>query len=344
MALNFVITKNLTTEVDQNVDPLYVRTPYLIQEPDNRIFQYYILPQKNTVWDKQSNIPLGQYNPLPWGKPNRHLTMRAASKIGVKHFPQIGAIGFYKDLYTSQSTILCPVHEEQETYDPPTLSAALNGKEVNIKITPSVESVYTCYRIVMRSGYFAVEYILYNLEESVDAPLVKGEYEVYAIGHNESTGTYSSWSNIVKLTVTEGKSTWEPESLKVPMKLSDLTDINIVDLLNAQMLRYNAETQRWENVDATAVGATRIVEITLLATAWVVDEALRTYTQVVSVPGVTPHSKIDLQPSAEQLVDFHERDVNFTVENNDGIITVYAVGDKPQTEYTIQATITEVTS
>lgn len=344
MALNFVITKNLTTEVDQNVDPLYVRTPYLIQEPDNRIFQYYILPQKDTVWDKQANIPLGQYNPLPWGKPNRHLTIRAASKIGVKHFPQIGAIGFYKDLYTSQSTIMCPIHEEQETYDPPTLSIALSGNSVSVKITPPDGSTYTCYRVVMRSGYFAVEYILYNLDESVAAPLVNGDYEVYAIGYNELTSTHSAWSNIEHISITGQRDTWEPESLKVPMKLSDLTDINIVDLLNAQMLRYNAETQRWENVDATAVGATRIVEITLLATAWVVDEALHTYTQVVSIPGATPRSKVDLQPSAEQLVEFHERDVNFTVENNDGIITVYAVGDKPQTEYTIQATITEVTS
>lgn len=343
MALNFVVIKNLTTEVDQNVEPLYVHTPYLIQEPDNKIFQYYILPKKHTAWDKQTEVPLGQYDVLPWGFPYKHLTTRAVSKIGVKHFPQIGAIGFYKDLYTALSTVLAPIHEYPEMYNPPTLQVALTGNIVSLKIMPPDSSEYTCYRVIFRNSYFAVEYIVYNLEEEVDPPLVKGDYEVYAIGYNENTGTYSSWSNIVPLTITEGRDTWEPESLKVPMKLSDLTDINLVDLLNAQMLRYNAETQKWENVDATAVGATRIVEITLPASAWQIDEALNTHYQNVTIAGTTEYSKVDLQPTEEQLIVFHERDINFTTVNEDGTIVVYVVGDKPEEDYTIQATVTEVT-
>lgn len=343
MALNFVITKNLTTEVDQNVDPLYVNTPYLIQEPDNKIFQYYTLPQKHTAWDKQSEIPLGQYDVLPWGAPSKHLTTRAVSKIGVKHFPQIGAIGFYKDLYTSLSTILAPIHEKHVAYEAPTLEAVLSGRSVSIKITPPDSSKYSCYRVVFRSGYFAVESVVYNLEEELDAPLVNGDYEVYAIGYNEVTGTYSTWSNVEHISIADGADTWEPESLKVPMKLSDLSDVNIVDLLNAQMLRFNAETQKWENASATAMGATRIVEVTLLASAWLAATELNTYTQIVTIEGTTEFSKVDLQPSAEQLVIFHERDVNFTTVNEDGTIVVYAVGDKPINDYTIQATVTEVT-
>lgn len=344
MALAFEVIKNLTTEVDQNVEPYYVRTPYLIHEPDNSLFQYYIKPGTDEAWDKRADVALGQYKVLPWGDLQHHLSTRAVAKIGAKQFPQLGAIGFYKDLYTSQSYILAPVHTKQELFDPPTVTATISGDVVKLTITPPEDVTYTCYKVIMRSGYFAVEYVVYNTNTSVAKPLVNGAYEVTAIGYNELTGVFSSPSNIVSINVKGGRHNWEPESIKLSMRLADLTDVNLVDLLNAQMLRFNAETQKWENVSATAVGATRIVEITLLAIDWMVDTELNTYKQVVTIAGTTEFSKVDLQPSAEQLVIFHERDVNFTTVNEDGQIVVYAVGDKPQSDYTIQATVTEVTS
>lgn len=335
MALAFEVIKNLTTEVDQNVEPYYVHTPYLIHEPDNSLFQYYIKPDTNEAWDKRADVALGQYKTLSWGDLQHHLSTRAVAKIGAKQFPQIGAIGFYKDLYTSQSYILAPVHEKQETFKEPTLTATLSGKVVSIKITPPKNMTYTCYKIIMRSGYFAVEYVVYKTTTEVAAPLVNGTYSVTAIGYNEVSGVYSSPSNAVSITIANGKDTWEPESLKVPMKLSDLIDVNLVDLLNSQMLRYNTETSRWENVSSD-----RIVEITLWAVNW--TGSTSPYSQVITIDGVTSRSKIDLQPSVEQLALFHERDVNFTTVNEDGVVTVYAVGDKPADNYTIQATITEV--
>ena len=57
---------------------------------------------------------------------------------------------------------------------------------------------------------------------------------------------------------------------------------------------------------------------------------------------ITMNSRIDLQPSPEQLAAFHEKDVAFTVINEDGIATVYAVGVRPMQDYTIQCSITEV--
>lgn len=88
--------------------------------------------------------------------------------------------------------------------------------------------------------------------------------------------------------------------------------------------------------DKTAV----LTKITLLASAWVGDKS--PYYQVVAIEGVTEHSKIDLQPSVEQLEIFHEKDLAFVTENEDGVVTVYAIGDKPKNDYTMQATITEV--
>ena len=56
----------------------------------------------------------------------------------------------------------------------------------------------------------------------------------------------------------------------------------------------------------------------------------------------TVRSMIDLQPSPEQLDIFHEKDVAFTVINEDGIIKVHAIGVRPQQDYTIQCTVKEV--
>ena len=52
--------------------------------------------------------------------------------------------------------------------------------------------------------------------------------------------------------------------------------------------------------------------------------------------------QIDLTPSVEQLIVFYEKDLTFVTENDDGVITVYAIGQMPMNDYTIQITITEV--
>lgn len=80
--------------------------------------------------------------------------------------------------------------------------------------------------------------------------------------------------------------------------------------------------------------------ITLLADAWVSSGDV--YSQVVEVTDVTPHTKVDLQPTSEQLADFHYKVLAFVAENNYGMVTVFAVGDKPTGDHTIQITKTEV--
>ena len=80
--------------------------------------------------------------------------------------------------------------------------------------------------------------------------------------------------------------------------------------------------------------------VSLPASKWVGSDSL--YSQVVTINGVTPNSKVDLLPSVEQLAIFHNKDVAFVTENEDGVVTVYAIGDKPLLDYNIQAQITEV--
>ena len=102
----------------------------------------------------------------------------------------------------------------------------------------------------------------------------------------------------------------------------------------------------------------RIGYVTLLADSWVGESS--PYSQVVEVDGmaevnggvtenigiggVTENSQVDLTPSVEQLAIFHNKDLAFVTENEDGIVTVYAIGQKPENDYTIQVTITEVTA
>ena len=82
--------------------------------------------------------------------------------------------------------------------------------------------------------------------------------------------------------------------------------------------------------------------VELLADKWVGSENL--YSQVVSIDGVTPYSQVDLTPGVEQLAVFYEKDLTFVTENDDGVVTVHAIGQKPTNDYTIQVTIKEVSA
>ena len=86
-----------------------------------------------------------------------------------------------------------------------------------------------------------------------------------------------------------------------------------------------------------------IGEVTLFANAWRdADVGDSLYFQEVYIKGVTKNSQVDLTPSVEQLAIFHHKDLAFVTENVDGNVKVYALGDRPTNDYTIQVTITEV--
>lgn len=68
------------------------------------------------------------------------------------------------------------------------------------------------------------------------------------------------------------------------------------------------------------------------------------YFQYVKVDNavVTPNSKVDLQPTPEDLAIFHKKDLAFTAINSGGNVRICVVGQKPTNKYTINATVTEV--
>ena len=85
----------------------------------------------------------------------------------------------------------------------------------------------------------------------------------------------------------------------------------------------------------------RTVNINLPASGWIKADDSQHY-QVVSVDGITEHSKVDLQPTLEQLTVFYEKDITFVAVNDGGTVYVYCIGQKPANNYTLQATVTEV--
>lgn len=138
------------------------------------------------------------------------------------------------------------------------------------------------------------------------------------------TLTISAYASAVK----NGFEGTEAEWL-ASLKGKDATEEQIATAVAAYM-----ETHQVSGSAAT------IGEVALLASAWVGDNS--PYYQVVEIDGVTENSQVDLTPSVAQLAVFHQKDLAFVTENEDGVVTVYAIGDKPMNDYTIQVTITEV--
>lgn len=177
---------------------------------------------------------------------------------------------------------------------------------------------------------------------------LKGITNSQSTVNGEVSGKYSMRPNVSVAQKIHGKSAYEIavmlgfegteaewlESLKgaTPVKGKDyFTEEDVNGIVEAVLKNIVINVQ-----------PARLGEVTILAKGWIGDES--PYSQVVEVAGVTEHSQVDLTPSVEQLAVFHDKDLAFVTENDGGVVTVYAVGQKPQNDYTIQVTITEVES
>lgn len=87
--------------------------------------------------------------------------------------------------------------------------------------------------------------------------------------------------------------------------------------------------------------APKISEVTLSAAAWG-GEGDKWHSQIVTCKDFTEKCQVDLTPDIQQLEIFYEKDLTFLTKNKGGVVTVYAVGQKPLNDYTIQVTLTEV--
>lgn len=99
----------------------------------------------------------------------------------------------------------------------------------------------------------------------------------------------------------------------------------------------------WQQVITESGSGTnkRATTIELPASGWTGSGLL--YSQTVNVPIVTENSQVELRPSPVQLQELLTSEISLTAANESGIVTVFAIGGKPISDYTLQIIISEVT-
>ena len=104
------------------------------------------------------------------------------------------------------------------------------------------------------------------------------------------------------------------------------------------------EVKVWINTAEEGTGVIpvlpRIATITLAANAW--SGSTEPYSQPVTIATVTSASKVDLQPTAQQIVALQNSETSIMIENNGGTLVCYAIGNKPTVNYTMQVLVQEV--
>lgn len=86
--------------------------------------------------------------------------------------------------------------------------------------------------------------------------------------------------------------------------------------------------------------AVKLTEITLTAADWKGAES--PFSQTVTVEGISVGSRVDLQPDVQLLQQLCHGGIALMAENEEGVVTVYAIGSKPAFDCTMQASVVEV--
>lgn len=209
-SLKFDKIINLTTS-ENNIEPLHVNNLCIINEAvDGELVQYFI--DGNFARDKRTMLQLANYDSAKWDTLKRRLTARSVSKIGVKAFPGVGSIAYFKYLYNGRSMILCPVNYNKTKFVAPALQMTVQTDSITFTITPPKDITYECYRIILEHEQFAYEYVTYELSLTIPKPDVKGNYNVYCIGYENEGEAISYDSNILDLSITSGQESFAPKA------------------------------------------------------------------------------------------------------------------------------------
>lgn len=176
----------------------------------------------------------------------------------------------------------------------------------------------------------------YEFVENADAVVLGiAELGVMSIGDESEEQTGTEGSTVIDLNITPiVTGEYMPQGFVDGMILHDR---HLIAMENA-IIKALGRTST--SPDVSGVAAARITTITLLADSWTGSGTI--YSQAVAVNGVTAYSKIDLLPSPEQLNELLLAEISLTAANSNGSITVFALGDVPMNNITMQAMITEV--
>ncbi len=170
----------LIFEYEKELDQSYLKT-CVCHQPNNQVILVGIKDefQRNEMVSPN----LGDYTNLPWACTPAVMTGQKVLNLSVKSYPCIGGIGFYTLKHESRSIILAPLITDEDRYVAPTMTITV-ASEITFDITDPATAAYDCYRIVIRDGYFADEYVTYDKQLSIPYENLAGK-EIYLMGYLE---------------------------------------------------------------------------------------------------------------------------------------------------------------
>lgn len=95
------------------------------------------------------------------------------------------------------------------------------------------------------------------------------------------------------------------------------------------------------NSSSGVANAPKLTKVLMLASAWTGNN--NPYSQSVVINGVNANSKLDLQPTPEQIVSLQDSEISLMLTNDNGTVIAWAIGNKPTKDYVMDVLITEVT-
>ena len=115
-------------------------------------------------------------------------------------------------------------------------------------------------------------------------------------------------------------------------------NISIIEALKKSV----ESIKEWTNEKLNNTAMTpRLTNVNIIASGW--QGTSSPYFQRITCNGVNTKSMVELRPSPEQIEVLQEDEISLMAVNNDGLVTIYAIGDKPSYNITMQVIITDIT-
>ena len=211
-------------EHEVDLEPDNMRTVMFGHEPDEpggTLVQYFI--DGDLAESRSAMIRQGQYGDLADmledDIPPRRMTDKQILRIGVKSLVGLGAYGFYvsRDETGVYTRVMIPINWSAGG-PPPTLIIGQTDTTLTYTIgNPDIIS-YECFRLTLRRGHFAHEFITYDLEGEVEKPFdMEGEYSVTVIGYKNEISEFSKPTEPMEFTV-EKRSDAPPDVPNIDME------------------------------------------------------------------------------------------------------------------------------
>ena len=277
----------LTFDFEKELDQNYSKT-CICHQPDNQVILVGI--EQEFQRNETVKPALGYYANLPWAYTPAVITSQKILNLSVISYPQIGGIGFYTLKHENRSVILAPLITDEDRYIAPTMTIDITS-EITFNISDPDTVSYDCYRIVIREGYFATEYVTYEQMFTVPKPPT-GTYTFSVEGYlNERLA--SEKYELYDVSVVNPNPVPTPLGDTVYSVNNQVADINGNVTIEAQHVPFSAEGFLTEDV------LEAIIEASARATASIHTLATIDWSsnqQTITVDGITATNIVLVAP------------------------------------------------